>query len=107
MNLGFKHGCRRATKKFTINQLYNQKFKKVLCYHWVRSSIIVLCIDNFFLTTKDLCILNICVDAYPDLSYFLESWAKYKRFKFVFLVGPNNTPQHVGGWDQGDLDHDD
>jgi hypothetical protein len=26
------------------------------------------------------------------LSYFLESWAKYKRFKFVPLIGPNYTP---------------
>jgi hypothetical protein len=29
---------------------------------------------------------------YPNLSYFLESWAKYKRFKFVPFVRPNNTP---------------
>jgi hypothetical protein len=29
---------------------------------------------------------------YPDLSYFLESWAKHKRFKCVPLIRPNNTP---------------
>jgi hypothetical protein len=29
---------------------------------------------------------------YPNLTYFLESWAKYKKFKFVPLVTPNNTP---------------
>ncbi len=29
---------------------------------------------------------------YLDLSYFFESWAKYKRFKCVPLIGPNNTP---------------
>jgi hypothetical protein len=29
---------------------------------------------------------------YPNLSYFLESWAKYKKFKFAPLVKPNNTP---------------
>jgi hypothetical protein len=29
---------------------------------------------------------------YFDLSYFLESWAKYKKLKCVPLVGPNNTP---------------
>ncbi len=27
-------------KKLAINQLYNQIFKKFLCYHWVQSSII-------------------------------------------------------------------
>jgi hypothetical protein len=29
---------------------------------------------------------------YPDLSYFFESWEKYKRFKCVPLIGLNNTP---------------
>jgi len=29
---------------------------------------------------------------YLDLSYFLESWAKYKKFKLVPLVRLDNTP---------------
>jgi len=29
---------------------------------------------------------------YLNLSYFPESWAKYKKIKFVHFVGPNNTP---------------
>jgi hypothetical protein len=29
---------------------------------------------------------------YPNLSYFFESWAKYKEFKFVPLVRLDNTP---------------
>jgi hypothetical protein len=39
------------------------------------------------------------------LSYFLKSWAKYKKFKFIPLVRPNNIPWRARGWDQGDLDH--
>ncbi len=27
-------------RKLAIDQLYNQKFKKFLCHHWVQSSII-------------------------------------------------------------------
>jgi hypothetical protein len=29
---------------------------------------------------------------YPDLAYFLENWDKYRKFKYVFLVGPKHTP---------------
>jgi hypothetical protein len=31
---------KRQLKMLAIDQLYNQKFKKFLCYHWVQSSII-------------------------------------------------------------------
>jgi hypothetical protein len=36
---------------------------------------------------------------YPDLSYFLKNWAKYKNFKLVLLIGHITHPQRVGGWD--------
>jgi hypothetical protein len=32
---------------------------------------------------------------------------KRKNFKLVPLIKLDNTPQYVGGWDQGDLHHDD
>jgi hypothetical protein len=30
-----------------------------------------------------------------------------KKIKLVPLIGQITHPQHVGGWDQGDLHHDD
>jgi hypothetical protein len=48
----------------------------------------ILCINNFFPTTRDI----YAFQTYPDLSYLPESWEKYKKFKFVPLVGLNNTP---------------
>ncbi len=117
--------------KLTIDQLYNQKFKKFLHYYWVQSFII--CRYNlgshkrgkFYPTPRNHSLLYIpsaCTktidqnlvwddfeqfyvlkissqqleiytfQTYPNLSYFLESWAKYKKFKFIPLVGLDNTP---------------
>jgi hypothetical protein len=118
-------------RKFAIDQLYNQKFKKFLYYCWVQSSIICRYnlgshkISKFYPTPKNHSLLYtpiICTktknqnlvwddfeqfyaliissqqleiyafQTYPSLSYFLKSWTKFKKFKFVPLVGPDNTP---------------
>ncbi len=43
---------------------------------------------------------------YPDFLHFLKNWSNYKRFRFIPLVKPNQTPQLVGGWGLGALHHD-
>ncbi len=126
-----------------ITQLYNQKFKKFLCYHQVQDSIIckynlsnykrskfdptsrncnlytpIACIkttnqdlvwddfEQFYALITSSQQIETCILDIP-LSYFLESWAKYKKFKFVLLVVPNNTPPTCWKLGQEDLDHDD
>jgi len=47
---------------------------------------------NYALITSSQQLKIYAFQTYLDLSYFLESWEKCKKFKFVHLVGPNNTP---------------
>ncbi len=54
-------------RKLTINQLYNHKYKKFLCYHWVRSSIIYRYnlgnhkIGKFYPTPRNHSLLYTCI----------------------------------------------
>jgi hypothetical protein len=44
-------------------------------------------------------------DTYLDLSKKIENWDKFKKFKYVPLVGWNTHPQLVGDWGKEDLKH--
>jgi len=48
--------------------------------------------DFYALTTSTLELQAYAFETYLDLAHFLASWASYRKFKFVPLVGPNHTP---------------